>query len=77
MGIHNQNNNNNNNNEKPLGHTVNVRLATNFTAWKTSQQVVVILLERIRAGSAVPQGVRCPSLIGFTRTKLLLLELLH
>jgi len=66
MGIHNLNNNNSNNNKKPLGHTVNIGLATSFTAWKTSRQVVVILLERIKAGSAVPREVRCPSLIGFT-----------
>jgi len=62
MGIRNQNNNNNN---KPLGHTVNIRLATNFTEWKTSQQVVAILLEGIGAGSAAPWGVWCPSLIVF------------
>lgn len=44
MSIHNLNNNNNdnkNNNQKnPLGHTVSVRLATSFTAWKTSPQVL-------------------------------------
>lgn len=55
-----------NNNKKPLGHTANIRLATNFAEWKTSQQVFVIFLERIRAGSEVPWEVGCPSLIGFT-----------